>query len=253
MSNFCQVSETDLPYHLEKISPQGNTAMRDSILLGVMSILRANQQLQKQGCANQVDFVHIVITDGEDTASSASLEDTMGMMLTVGLTIPKERCKTVIIGIDLGSNREAKQQLYTMRALGLDTCEIYDVDSVDLSQIFDRIQISIGIRERTEIAGVQAGGMTALAMRQRRDPFLMLRAKKFAVLFNLDISGSMEGRRWTRVKQCVERFMHSMAPTDLIGAICFNDKPLSYKEASSLYGGYISSDPSLSDSSDSDW
>mmetsp|Transcript_10567 Transcript_10567/g.20346 ORF Transcript_10567/g.20346 Transcript_10567/m.20346 type:complete len:288 (+) Transcript_10567:2045-2908(+) len=222
MAGFAPVSSTPIISQLSSIYPQGNTAMRDSIILGIGFILQLNQALAQSGRANDIDFVHIVITDGVDNSSKASLQETMRVMLSVGVAIPKERCKTVIIGIDLST--DAEQQLVALTVLGFDTCEIYRINSINLSQIFDRIQVSLGIRRQTQIAGIRSEGVTAVSVQQRVDRVLMVNRKTFAVLFNLDVSGSMEGDRWSQVKNCVAGFLRNMSPTDIVAGICFNEQ-----------------------------
>ena len=46
-------------------------------------------------------------------------------MLTLGTKIPKEFLKTVIIGIEMESDKKAMEELFALRILGLDTAEIY--------------------------------------------------------------------------------------------------------------------------------
>ena len=66
---------------LNAIEPSGGTAMRDSLLAGTGLVLKLNQALMQLGEAEHWNFVHIIITDGQDTSSKASLEDTAAAML----------------------------------------------------------------------------------------------------------------------------------------------------------------------------
>ena len=47
-------------------------------------------------------------------------------------------------------------------------------------------------------------------------------ARKYAVMFNLDKSGSMNGARWTKVKRAVNTFIGGMCNDDLICGLAFN-------------------------------
>jgi Mg-chelatase subunit ChlD len=67
--------------------------------------------------------------------------------------------------------------------------------------------------------------MSALSISRSATPVLTIRSAMCIVLFNLDMSGSMDGSRWTRVKNSVSSFLRYMAPSDLVGAVCFNESP----------------------------
>ena len=55
-------------------------------------------------------------------------------------------------------------------------------------------------------------------------PVLSISRQKFAVVFNLDISYSMNGSRWNAVKNSVRNFIQSMQQDDLVSCLVFNDK-----------------------------
>jgi hypothetical protein len=63
---FEDASETSVPQILQKIYPQGGTALRDSLINGCKLMINLYQLLQKTGTADRWNFVHVVLTDGLD-------------------------------------------------------------------------------------------------------------------------------------------------------------------------------------------
>lgn len=47
----------------------------------------------------------------------------------------------------------------------------------------------------------------------------------YAVLFTLDISGSMYGHKWDVTRHAVVDFIRYLGPNDIVSAIVFNDYP----------------------------
>lgn len=47
----------------------------------------------------------------------------------------------------------------------------------------------------------------------------------YAVLFTLDISGSMSGHKWDVTRHAVVDFIKYLGPNDIVSAIVFNDYP----------------------------
>lgn len=221
-TGFAPISNSDLMYKLDRIAPSGQTAMRDSMKVGIAMILQLNQLLGRIGVAQVWNFLHIVITDGQDTQSSTSLEDLCGLMMMVGMTIPVSRCRTIIIGIDLDADANGRAQLMAINQLGGENCDIYDVGSVNVGEIFSRISVSLGMRRNVNVVGMQMGGRGVVMVQQRNQPVLQVSQKRFAVLFNLDVSGSMSGPRWERVKASVRSFLSQMPEGDLVAGIVFN-------------------------------
>ena len=190
---------------LSCITPSGGTALRDSIQSGIQFILELNTVLMQAGAGNAWNFVHIVITDGDDTSSKSPLEHLAALFLLIGRTIPKERCLTVFIGIDLKS--KALAELSILRALGGENCQIYNINRVELDSIFQKITARfIGVKTDYGVAVDSAGGVSRIAVARRDQPVYNLSKTNFAVLLNLDISGSMKGARFEALKGSVSRF-----------------------------------------------
>ena len=224
-TGFQFVGNNDLLAKLQAITPNGRTAMRDSLLAGISLILKLNNALQELSLAETWNFVHIVITDGQDTASRASLEETAKAMLIVGQAIPVSRCKTIIIGIDLGEDRNATAELLALKHFGGENCEMYQIESVNIAGLFERIQVNLGILRETQVGVAQSStGEKAIIITQRDQAVMQIKRTSFAVVFNIDISGSMkENGRYERVKESVAQFLQKCPSDDLVSGICFSD------------------------------
>ena len=137
-------SNTVMP-RLNAITPGGGTAMRDSLIAGVGLILKLNSALGELGEAERWNFVHILITDGQDSESKSTLEDAAKVMYLIGQTIPVSRCKTIIIGIDLENSPQAAMELVVLSELGGENCQIHEIWLVNISDLFSRIQVELGM------------------------------------------------------------------------------------------------------------
>lgn len=82
----------------------------------------------------------------------------------------------------------------------------------------------MGIQKNTNIVGLQTNNGQALILQQKSNPYLQLSVKHFAVMFNLDVSGSMSGNKWSAVCSSVNNFISKMGQTDLVSGLVFNDK-----------------------------
>ena len=212
---------TILP-RLNQIQPDGETALLDSTKSGINVVLKLNEVFNSLGASGAWNFVHIVITDGIDTTSNTSIEELAMLFALIGRGIQKEKCLTVFIGVELSI--EAALQLALLTKLGGDTCQMYNVNSVQLNDIFARITATIGVRRQINIIGVSGGGVNAMAFQQTNQPVLNITKKNFAVLLNLDISGSMNGNRFNSLKSSVQNFLRNLDQNDLVSCLVFNER-----------------------------
>lgn len=219
---FETVSNSTIIPRLNRIRPNGETALRDSIATGINLILKLNTFLDEMNSSGIWNFVHIVITDGVDTVSQTPLEQLAFLFSLIGRTIPRERCMTVFIGIDLTA--QALAQLAVLKALGGDNCQIYNATNVNLSQIFQNISVSIGVQRQVSMEVASMGGVTAMRMQQNNVPVLSIVRRKFAVLLNLDLSGSMDGARYNALKNSTANFLARLEGNDLASCIVFNSR-----------------------------
>lgn len=186
---FEDASETSVPEKLKKIYPQGGTALRDSLIGGCKLLIDLLQLLQKTGTADKWNFVHVVLTDGLDEHSKASLEATLGVMALIGQKINVKCLKIILIGV--GVCAKAETELKLLAKAGGENAEYYSVGTAEIGKIFQRITVNLGLQKRQEIIGLSSNQGTALFVQQKVSPVLSLQMQNFAVLLNLDVSGSM--------------------------------------------------------------
>ena len=68
---------------LLQIQPKGLTALRDAVILGVVHMLKVKQMLIELELLKH-KFIHIVLTDGDDTSSKNSTQDIKGFFTKLG-------------------------------------------------------------------------------------------------------------------------------------------------------------------------
>lgn len=71
---------------------------------------------------------------------------------------------------------------------------------------------------------VQHNQTTAIMYQKKLQPVLSLKLQNFAVLLNLDVSGSMAGQKWRSVCSSVDKFIDYLGENDLVSALVFNDE-----------------------------
>ena len=60
-------------------------------------------------------------------------------------------------------------------------------------------------------------------MRHNLKPVLQVKRQNYSVLFNMDVSESMDqNRRWQKACECVSRFVGHLSTSDIVSAILFN-------------------------------
>ena len=158
-----------------------------------------------------------MLTDGADNRSQCTLIDTQRLFMQLGREIG-DICTTYFIGIGLGY--EEKAQLQKIANLGGDAAQLFNCEDVQLSDIFDRIKVQIGIRRA--VAVVTDGSNFVAA--QRNQLYMSAEKRKFLVLFTIDKSGSMSGGRWRRACGAIQGFCQGMGQNDILGVILFNEK-----------------------------
>ncbi len=174
------------------------------------------------GAAEHWNFVQVVLTDGLDQNSKSSLADTVKGIYAIGQLLNVKMLKIILIGV--GVSAKAQLELKTIAQAGGENAEYYSVDNADISRIFQRITISLGLQERQEIIGIQARQTTAIMYQKKYQPVIQVQKQNFAVLLNLDVSGSMEGQKWSNVCNSVDSFIEHLGEDDLISAMVFNDE-----------------------------
>lgn len=214
-----------LPSILRNIKPSGPTSMRDAVLESALLLIELGKMMEKMGTNGIWNVVNIVLTDGDDTSSKASLRDTCSALSTIGVHIPVQVLKTFYIGVGLESNSRASREISEMVRSQGKNAEYLNVEATRIEEVFEKIKISLGIIQRTQaVAGRNEEGQAFVAVRQQEKAFLLAQKQMFIVLFTLDISGSMAGARWNKVCNSVDRFVDYLGPEDLVCGVSFNEK-----------------------------
>ena len=65
----------------------------------------------------------------------------------------------------------------------------------------------MGLQQREEVTAVMNNTTTAIMYQKKYQPVLQLKVQNFAVLLNLDVSGSMAGQKWRSVCASVDKFV----------------------------------------------
>ena len=111
-----------------------------------------------------------------------------------------------------------------------ENCQIYEIGSVNISDLFNRIQVELGMTRQTGVGLVQtASGQRAVVVAQHDQAVMRVSRTSFAVVFNIDISGSMKGSRYQRVKESVAHFLANTPADDLVAGLCFNSSVMMLK------------------------
>ena len=72
--------------------------------------------------------------------------------------------------------------------------------------------------------GITSQQGQAFLVKKEVNPYLKFTVKNFAIMLNLDVSGSMDGKKWTSVCSSVTNFMAKLGNSDLVSALVFNDE-----------------------------
>ena len=101
---FRNAKTTSIVSELRNLQPTGSTALRDSWLHGTKIIINLNKMLNSLRTRDIWNFVHIVVTDGDDNASKCSFEEAVAFSLITGNALPRQVLQTHFIGVDIQNN-----------------------------------------------------------------------------------------------------------------------------------------------------
>ncbi len=105
---------------------------------------------------------------------------------------------------------------------GGENAEYYSAGDANIATVFQKITIKLGLEKRQNIIGVANERGAAFMVHEEVNPFLAIQRQNYAVMFNLDVSGSMSGIKWNSVCQSVARFTNFLGEGDIIAAMVFN-------------------------------
>jgi len=197
--------------------------MRDAVICGSELMIRLNAVITELGVGSVWNFVHVVLTDGDDGHSSQTLEETCAIMYLIGQTVKVSSLKTYFIGVGLTPGSMATRELQALANCGGENAEFLNINNSEINDIFEQIKVSIGLLERTQMVGIANDRAAILAVKKEVNPFLVLEKQRFVVLFTLDMSGSMSGDKWRRVNESVGNFISQLGNEDLVAGIVFNE------------------------------
>ena len=103
MRGYEPANTTLLPAKLRAISPNGYTAMRDSVVQGTALMLDLSKVINDQRLAQSWNFVHVILTDGGDTSSKASMNETLNVLRLIHQTLQGLNLKIIFIGVGVDS------------------------------------------------------------------------------------------------------------------------------------------------------
>lgn len=143
-------------------------------------------------------------------------------MVLIGKLIAVKALKIIIIGV--GVDAKAEKELQILAAVGGENAEYYNVSSSDIGNIFNKIEVELGLRRDIRMTGITNGKETAVIIQPEVNAYMSITVKNFAVMFNLDVSGSMSGNKWTNVCNSVSSFISKLGGTDLVSGLVFNSQ-----------------------------
>lgn len=222
-------SSTTLIDDMRKLNPKGRCALRDSWGIGCQTLLNLSTGLKQKNLLSSWYFVHILLTDGKDTCSNLSGDKMIELIKLIDVGIPSQLLKTIIIGIDVEDDDE--KEIKGICDTNKKNIDFYNVKEMQIESIFSKIQITLGIQQKTDIVSVGNDEIKIAFVQKEFVPVIQIEKRRFVVLFNIQTSASMEGSKWEKVIKSVEGFLNHLGNGfNFINAFFFNDKPCNFKE-----------------------
>jgi uncharacterized sporulation protein YeaH/YhbH (DUF444 family) len=103
--------------------------------------------------------------------------------------------------------------------------EYHDITHTHISQMFHRIRKNAGMLSRPNQNLNAMNNINALNIPPYNGVTNQSQAENYAVLFTLDISGSMSGHKWEVTRHATVDFIRYLGNNDVVSAIVFNDHP----------------------------
>ncbi|ETO33072.1 hypothetical protein RFI_04034 [Reticulomyxa filosa] len=218
---------------LWQMDPQGQTKLRDAIM-GACVRMHIMQKIvegaiEKNGGSSDTNinwqFVNIILTDGQDTGSEHSLQDVKVILYGLSKHLGS-KCSNFLMYI---SGKFCYSIFFLVE-------NVYKKKKMNYFEVFERIQIEIGIHSREKLKGVInldliIFGILVCRIRTHINCGvtcgqleLNLRVNRFLVLFTIDASGSMMGGKWKATCQGLASFMSHLTEHDFFGVQVFNDE-----------------------------
>ena len=97
--------------------------------------------------------MHIVLTDGDDGGSNTEMMDVIKKVAGIGRELKVKMVKIVLIGI--GVKEGVEQELKSIATAGGDNAEYLGVNEVEIKDILQKINVSIGLESRRQAKALQ--------------------------------------------------------------------------------------------------
>jgi len=214
-------NQTTVLTKLWNIEPLGKTKLRDALVAACLQLHVLQKVIGDMTDRSGDDtfnwrFVNVVLTDGQDTASEHSLIQVKGVLFALNQLLGKN-CSTFLIGI--GSNENEFGDLKDLDR-DMDTVSYINVqDSSAIEDVFERIQVKLGIVRQTALIATQ----NALIAAHQDKLAINVKRNRFLVIFTIDKSGSMSGGKWKQTCKGLANFLSHLNEGDLFGVQVFSD------------------------------
>ena len=152
LMSFEPVTKTNAMQLIQKLANtkcNGRTALYDALAAAIKSTL-ASTLLVKMLTGDKEKYVLLVLTDGENNSGSITFAEAKKLMANVGEK--GDLISTVFVGVNL--NDRARSSLKALADAGGDQTDFYDINDVQIEEIFDRIAVTIQAAKRVTVAGV---------------------------------------------------------------------------------------------------
>ncbi|CAK60084.1 unnamed protein product (macronuclear) [Paramecium tetraurelia] len=207
---------------LPRVTCEGCTAFRDAVIKGNQLMLELFALFCQQGMHEKFKFVHVILTDGEDNKSQTSLQDFLVYQQFLQQKLPPNILQTFYIGVNVENNNTVQQEMSAILKCSGKSASYYPVSSNQINDIFQKIQMQIGIRVQEQGVIIQ-NSQARIALRQQTyQPVVSMQVNNYILLFTLDVSGSMSDH-WYKVCSAVRSFLDTLGSGDLVLGITFND------------------------------
>ena len=171
LMSFEPVTKTNAMQLIQKLANtkcNGRTALYDALAAAIKSTL-ASTLLVKMLTGDKEKYVLLVLTDGENNSGSITFAEAKKLMANVGEK--GDLISTVFVGVNL--NDRARSSLKALADAGGDQTDFYDINDMQIEEIFDRIAVTIQAAKRVTVAGVVGLDRDSIALRS--DPTTMER------------------------------------------------------------------------------
>lgn len=143
----------------------GRTALYDALAAAIKSTM-ATALLGKALMGDKEKYVVLILTDGENNAGSITFDEAKKMMENASDKMG-ELCSTIFIGVNL--NDKARSSLKQLADAGGEQTDFYDINDMQIEEIFDRIAITLQTAKRVTVAGIARPPPTRQAITENYD------------------------------------------------------------------------------------